>query len=108
MFELIALIILCLSILGIAAMLYSKAPALAALPKNGSTGIKKHRLIKDIETKIRDAHFALFVKQALLHKVLSWIKVMTLKVETKIDTLLHRIRKKAQEIDKQAAKNSPK
>ena len=37
---------------------------------------------------------AFFEKQIYLHKLLSWIKVMTLRVETKIDVLLHKIRKK--------------
>jgi len=103
MFELIVTIIFVLSLCGIFVIVFRKVPVLATLPKNGTTGFKKHRVILNIEKRIKEAHFDLFVKQLLLHKTLSWVKVMTLKIETKLDTVLHRIRKKAQEIDKQAA-----
>jgi len=103
MFELIATIIFILSLCGIFVIVFRKAPVLATLPKNGTMGFKKHRVVSDIEKKIKSVHFDLFVKQLLLHKTLSWVKVMTLKIETRLDAVLHRIRKKAQEIDKQAA-----
>jgi hypothetical protein len=85
---------------GILLILIRKAPVLVTLPQNGTTGIKKHRLISDVENKIKGI-FLFFEKQILLHKLLSWVKVMTLRVETRIDTLLHRIRKKAQKIDQE-------
>ena len=100
MIEFIVVIIFFVSVGGVIAILYKKMPILVTLPQNGSIGFKKHRFISDIENKIREAHVYLFVKQVLLHRTLSWIKIMTLKVESKIDTLLHRIRKKAQEADK--------
>ncbi|MDO8486180.1 MAG: hypothetical protein Q7S77_00575, partial [Candidatus Staskawiczbacteria bacterium] len=102
MIQLIALIIFLVSTLGIIFILFKKSPELVKLPQNGSSGIKKHKIISDIEDKIRHHHFHLFEKQMLLHKFLSWIKVMTLKTEVKIDVLLHGIRKKAQQIDKEA------
>ena len=40
-------------------------------------------------------------KQIFMHKFLSWTKVMTLKIETRIDALLQKIRKKAQQVDKE-------
>jgi len=40
-------------------------------------------------------------KQIFLHKLLSWIKCLTIKIEVKVDNWLHSIRKKAQKIDKE-------
>lgn len=99
MIQLIATIILLASILVIAFILYRKAPVLVKLPEKGHHGIPKAKIISHIEEKVKDAH-SLIKKQIILHKVLSWVKVLTLKTETKIDTLLHKIRKKAQQIDK--------
>ena len=73
---------------------------MVGLSKNGKIGIRDHRLILNIENRIKEV-FLSFKKQIFLHKFLSWVKVMTLKAEIKIDTLLHRIRKKAQQIDKE-------
>jgi hypothetical protein len=100
MIELIIFIILILSLGGVFAILYKKAPKIATLPKSGRVGIKKHRIISELEEKFKSLHFDLFVKKLLLHKILSWIKVMTLKLEVKIDHLLHKIRKNAQKLDK--------
>ena len=101
MIQLIALIIFLISILGIVFIFYKKVPALAKLPQNGHHGFKKNEFILNLENKIKHYYFNLFEKQMLLHKFLSWIKVITLKAEVKIDTLLHSIRKKAQQIDKE-------
>jgi len=93
--ESIALIIFVVSLGGVLIMLEKKMPALSSLPQNGTTGIKKHKIILDIENKFKD--FILFFKnQIFFHKLLSWIKVITLKIETRVDHLLHKIRKKAQ------------
>jgi len=102
--QLIAFIIFLVSFLGIVFVLYKKAPALARLPQRGHHGFKKSRFIMRIEKKIQDVHFRIFSKQVWLHKLLSWVKVWTLKVETRIDTLLHRIRKKAQQLDREVKK----
>jgi hypothetical protein len=100
MIELIALIIFIVSLLGIFFIVGKKVPVLVKLPQHGHHGIKKHALIVKIENKIKHHHFHLFEKQMLLHKILSFVKVWTLKIERRIDTLLHGIRKKAQELDK--------
>jgi len=102
MIQLIASIIFLISTLGIIFILFRKIPVLVKLSQNGSVGFRKHRVIVEIENKIRHHHFHLFEKQMLLHKFLSWVKIVTLKAEVRIDTLLHRIRKKAQQIDKEA------
>ncbi len=102
MLELVAFIIFMVSTLGIIAILCSKVPQLVKLPQNGTIGFRKHELVARVEKKIKDTHFHLFEKQMLLHKILSFAKVYALKAETKIDALLHKIRKDAQQLDKKA------
>ena len=102
MIQLIALIIFVISAIGIAFILGRKIPVLIKLPQHGSVGFKKHKIIADLESKIKAHHFHLFEKQMLLHKILSFVKIWTLKAENKIDQSLHIIRKKAQELDKKS------
>jgi hypothetical protein len=94
--ESIVLTILICSFGGALFILVRKIPVLNSLPQNGDTGIKKHPIILNTENRIKEVLIS-FEKQIFLHKFLSWIKIMTLKVETRIDVLLHKIRKKAQE-----------
>lgn len=98
--ELIISIIFVLSFGGALLILARKMPVLSSLPQNGSTGIKKHHYILELEQKLKNI-FIYFEKQIFLHKFLSWVKVLTLKIETQIDHLLHNIRKKAQRVDKE-------
>lgn len=99
MLTLIILIIFVLSFGGALFILARKIPILILLPQNGSSGIKKHKFIFEIEEKLKD--FTLFFKkQIFFHKFLSWVKVMTLKIERNVDNMLQIIRKKAQQIDK--------
>ena len=74
-------------------------PDLHTLPHDGTTGIKKHKIVSSVELKIKEV-FVYFEKQIFLHKLLSWVKIITLKIETKGDRLLQNIRKKAQKVDK--------
>jgi len=97
--ESIALIILVCSLGGLSLILIRKVPTLTVLPHNGSTGIRKHRIILNAEDKVKGI-LVFFEKQIFLHKFLSWVKIMTLKIETRVDVLLHKIRKKAQQVDK--------
>jgi hypothetical protein len=99
--ESIALIIFILGLGGILLILVRKFPVIKALPQNGTTGIRKHHIILDVENKIKDV-FVFFEKQIFWHRLLSFVKVMTLKIETRVDVLLHKIRKKAQEVDKKS------
>ena len=103
MLTLIFSIIFVVSFGGILFILARKIPALNTLSQNASAGVKEHQIILNLENKIKDILVS-FEKQIFLHKLLSWTKVMTLKIETRVDVLLHRIRKKAQEIDKKAEK----
>jgi hypothetical protein len=98
--ESIVLIIFICSLGGVLLILIRKIPVLNDLPQNGSIGFKKHPVVSNIENKIKE-FFIYFEKQIFLHKFLSWVKVMTMKIEVKIDHLLHGIRKKAQKIDKE-------
>ncbi len=104
MVQLIASIIFLVSLLGILFILGRKIPELATLPQNGHHGFKKTKLVISLEKKIKETYFQLFEKQLLLHKLLSFVKVWTLRIETKIDHLLHGIRKKAQQLDKEVGK----
>ncbi|MEK7664316.1 MAG: hypothetical protein AAB340_02700 [Patescibacteria group bacterium] len=104
MVQLIVFIIFIISLCGLLFILYRKIPALVKLPKNGHHGIKKPKIVGDLEKKIKDTHFHFFEKQMFLHRLLSKTKVWILKTETKIDHLLHSIRKKAQELDKKNGK----
>ena len=97
--ESIFLIILICSIGAIILFLIRKVPALHSLPINETSGIREHHIILNLENKIKGVLLAI-EKQIFFHKFLSWVKVMTLKVETKVDKSLHKIRKKAQQVDK--------
>lgn len=100
MMETIISIIFVISLGGVLFILARKIPVLNSLPQNGTTGIKKHHIVLNIENKVKD--FLISVeKQIFLHKLLSWVKVMTLKVEVAVDNLLHSIRRNAQKIDKE-------
>ncbi|OGZ85542.1 MAG: hypothetical protein A2401_02160 [Candidatus Staskawiczbacteria bacterium RIFOXYC1_FULL_38_18] len=100
MVEIIFSIIFVLSFGGVLLILARKIPVLITLPQNGHHGIKKHHIILDIENKVKDFLLTL-EKQIFLHKLLSWIKCLTIKIEVKVDNWLHSIRKKAQKIDKE-------
>jgi hypothetical protein len=93
----ISIIFIC-SLGGILFILARKIPDLNLLPQTGSAGIRDHHIILNIENKIKNILIS-FEKQIFLHKFLSWVKVMTLKIETRVDHLLHNIRKKAQRVD---------
>ena len=100
MAQLIALIIFIFSVLGMVYILCKKIPVLTELPQNGHHGFEKPEFILNVEKTIKDRHFHFFKKQMLLHKLLSKLRVLILKVEKRIDIILGSIRKKAQELDK--------
>ncbi len=101
--ESIVLAIFICSFGGLLLILIRKMPVLVELPQNGSTGIRKHRVILNVEKKIKDV-FLSFEKQILLHKFLSWVRCLIIKAEVQVDHLLRHIRKKAQQIDKDKKK----
>ena len=97
--ELIVLTIFILSLGGILFIFYRKIPILTTLPQNGNIGFKEHKIVSHISVKIKK-FFDFFEKQIWLHKFLSWVKCLILKIEVQIDHLLHNLRKKAQEKNK--------
>lgn len=99
MIESIVLIIFVISFGGVLFILARKIPALNNLPYSSDIGSEGRTVFGDFGNRVK-SFFAVFEKQILMHKFLSWVKVMTLKIETKVDHLLHKIRKKAQQIDK--------
>jgi len=96
MLESIVLTILVCSLGGILFILLRKIPILNSLSQNGTTGIKEQGIFLSVENKIKEVA-VFFEKQIFLHKFFSWVKIMTLKIETKVDVVLHNIRKKAQD-----------
>ena len=82
--------------------LYRKIPVLLKLPQNGHHGIKKNKVIANIENRVKSHYFHFFEKQMLLHTFLSKFRILILKTERFIGDHLHGIRKKAQELDKKA------
>jgi len=94
----IILVIFICSLGGVLLILARKVPVLNSLPQNGTTGIRKHQIILDIENRFKEILIS-FEKQIFFHKFLSWVKIMTLKIETRVDIMLHKIRKKEQQID---------
>lgn len=101
--ESVFLIIFVCSFGGVLLILIRKMPALAELPKNGSTGFKQHHAVSVVENKIKGI-VVFFEKQILLHKLLSWLRRIVIKMEAQIDRLLRGIRKKAQQVDKDTKK----
>jgi hypothetical protein len=91
--ESIIFAIFIISLGGVTFILNRKIPELNSLPQNGSAGIRQHHIILKAENKIKNVSI-FFEKQIFLHKLFSWMKVMTLKIETRIDMTLHKIRQK--------------
>jgi hypothetical protein len=96
MIQLIALIIFVISLGGVIFIFARKIPALLKLPQTGSVGIREHKYILHFEERIKKILVS-FEKQIILHKSLSFAKVLVLKAEIKIDYLLHKIRREAKE-----------
>jgi len=93
MLQLIVAIILLISLAGLIVIVVRKLPALVVLPQTGVMGIKDHKIILKLREVIKQK-LVIFEKQIFIQKILSWIKVITLKIETKVDKMLHGIRQK--------------
>ena len=95
MYELIAIIILIGSILGILIILLRKIPALVELPEvvgrpqKGNLGLKLKKKVGSV-----------FPKEIILQKTLSRFRILMLKIEKKTDDLLQKLRKKSKEKQK--------
>ena len=93
MLELIATIILIGSLLGIGIIIYKKLPLLLELPKTvPAQSDWKERLagVKDL-SPLKD-----FSSEIFLQKILSKVRILTLKTDTKTSTWLQRLRERSQ------------
>lgn len=96
MIELIAIIILSGSIFGILVISIRKIPALKTLPETGSKGFLPAFLF-GLKGKIQNIPFLKSSSlEMFLQKVLSKIRVLTLKVENRIACWLQNLRQRSQ------------
>lgn len=91
--ESIILAIFVLSFGGVIYILVKKMPEVSLLPQNQGVGIREHKIFLGFENRLK-GFINFFQKQIFFHKLLSWVKVITLKIEVRVDKMLHKIRKK--------------
>jgi len=94
MVELIALIIFFGSFMGISAILYRKIPLLAELPETSEDFKLKRRFLL-LKEKIKNFKTKLPSFDIVLQKILSKIRILTLKLESKISNWLQKLREKS-------------
>jgi len=92
MYDLIAAIILTISILGISIILLRKIPILTDLPEVAEKSQKGGLALK-LKKKVED----ILPKEIILQKTLSHFRILMLKIEKKTDNLLQKLRKKSKE-----------
>lgn len=90
MFEIIFIIILFSGFIGMSIMLFLKVPVLVNLKSEGPNSLQK------IKQKGRIIAKSLS-KERLLHKLLSQIRVLTLRTENKVTISLSNLREKSKE-----------
>ncbi len=109
MIQLIATIILIISVLGILTVLLRKIPILVGLPEVVEKP-KAEVQAPGLKDKIKDTlHIRIinnYFDKIFVQKTLSRCKIWILKIEKRIDNLLQKLRKKSQEIKNQEAKKS--
>lgn len=92
MIELIVIIILVGSLIGIGMIAFRKIPDLVELPETQSTFIPK-KIFFELKEKIRNFnYFKNFSTEIFLQKILSKIRVVALKIENKIASYLQKLR----------------
>ena len=94
-FELVAIIILFGSFLGMAAIISRKIPVLAELPEVPARAIRKDTLSK-LKEKIKVLNpFKSFSYEIFLQKLLSKIRILSLKTDNKTFNWLQKLREKS-------------
>lgn len=93
MLELIAIIILFGSFLGMTVILFQKIPVLEKMPIPEAP---QERLSFQIKSKTKDL-FSSFSPESILHKFLLKFKILILKTENKTSQLLKKLQKRAVE-----------
>jgi len=91
MVKFIAQIIFTISLLGIGLIIFRKIPILAQLSITKEKKIVQRKFFLKFKERIKNIPFELF-----LQKILSKIRVLTLKIENKTANLLQKIREKSQ------------
>jgi len=95
MFELIATIILFFSLIGMVVIVFRKIPVLAELSEIPGGFDFKIKILQ-IKKKIKNSeYFKLPSFEILLQKVLSKIRILTLKTENKVSVWLQKLREKS-------------
>jgi len=95
MLELIAAIILIIGLIGVAVVIFRKIPVLVGLPLQE---IEKSMVLGELKDKIRNnGTLKSFSGEILLQKLLSKIRVLTLKTDKKTDSWLIKLRQRSLE-----------
>jgi len=93
--ELIAQIIFILSLIGIGIIIFRKIPVLITLPSESS--YQKEGLISGLKEKIKKINpFQNFSYEIFLQKLLSRIRILTLKTENKTFNWIQKLKEKTQ------------
>jgi len=96
MITLIASVILVCSLIGMGIIAFGKIPILVELSVSQEP-IKKEKIISWLKKKVEDREFLKdFSYETFLHKSLFKIKILVLKTENKISTLLQKLKEKQQ------------
>lgn len=92
MADLIVLIIFVLSLSGLSLLLYRKSPSLLELPVSAAQPFDWKGLLKDTKSRLplKDFH-----RDVFLQKVLSRVRILSLKMESKTYKWLRQLRMKA-------------
>jgi len=95
--EIILLFILICSFIGMGAIVLLKIPALVKLPQKVSSQPDWKNAFLDFIKRIKDRlHFKNFSSEIFLQKILSKIRILTLKVESKTSNWLQQLRERSQ------------
>lgn len=94
--DIISLIVLTFSFLGILVIVYRKIPILAELQETAKPTHSWKNLSRGILQKLgRIKPVKNFSPELFLHKILSKVRVLVLKIDTKTSSWLHRLRERA-------------
>jgi hypothetical protein len=92
MVDLTALIIFILSLAGLLFLLYKKSPALSALPQTADQSFDWKGLFRGAKERLPLKDFR---KEMFLQKILSRVRILSLKTESKTQKWLKELRMKA-------------
>lgn len=98
-YEIVAIIILVGSLIGIGVILFRKIPVLVKLPDYSSSNVLIFfpvKWCKNLKEKIKNiSFFKSFSSEIFLQKILSKIRILSLKVENKIAFWLQKLRERS-------------